>query len=266
MYNTFKPIIILNNIDILPGEVWKPIWDPEYDIKPYYLVSNYGRIYSTSRENGKLRDLILDEHGYYRVQLALITGKGRYFPVHRLVMYAFAYIPGCESLQVNHKDTIKTHNFIDNLEWCTCKENIKHSVEMGTFGALASNSSNIKASNEQVHQVCKMWTEGYPSQIISETTGVSLSNISNIIGGTSRVNISSQYNLSRRSMHHFTNKQIHLACEFFQNNVEKFDKKKDADMAALEYIGEDITNKNMMAISHIRRKETHTDISNYYNF
>ena len=24
-------------------------------------------------------------------------------------------------------------------------------------------------------------------------------------------------------MHHFTNKQIHLACEFFQNNVEKFD-------------------------------------------
>lgn len=265
MYNTYKPIILLDNINTFPDEIWKPVWDSEYDIKPYYLISNYGRVYSTSRGNGQLRIQSLDEHGYYRICLILSNGKSRYFPVHRLVMYAFAYIPGCEKLQVNHKDTIKTHNFIGNLEWCTCKENIRHSIKMGTFGALACNSDNITTSDSQVHQVCQMWIEGYPAQEISNKTGVSLSNISNIVGG-SRYNISSQYNLTRRTVHHFTDKQIHDVCNFFQKHLKKYNKIKDADIDALKIIGENINYRNLAAISHIRRRETHINISNYYNF
>lgn len=265
MYNTYKPFVLLNNIEILPNEIWTYIWDPEYDIKPYYLISNYGRVYSTSREGGSIRKPILDEHGYHRIHLRLSDGKGRYFPVHRLVMYAFAYISGCEKLQVNHKDTIKTNNFIGNLEWCTCKENIQHSVKMGTFGALAGNSNNITTTDDQVRKVCEMWITGYSARDISETTGVTLSNISNIVGGA-RSNISSEYNLTRRTIHHFTDKQIHDICKFFQDNLQKYGKIKDADIDALKYIGEDITNKNIAAVEHIRRRETHTKISNYYNF
>ena len=82
MYNIYKPFVILNDISMYDNELWLPIFDPEYILKPYYYISNYGRIYSTSRGNGSLRKLILDEHGYYRVQLRLYDGTARYFPVH----------------------------------------------------------------------------------------------------------------------------------------------------------------------------------------
>lgn len=108
-------------------EIWKPI--PGYE--NYYQVSNYGNIKSLPRilKNGyatylskeKLLTPKKNSTGYLWVKLCI--GNEKSFSVHRLVMLAFI---GKSDLIVNHKDLDKTNNKLDNLEYCTIKENVYH--------------------------------------------------------------------------------------------------------------------------------------------
>lgn len=114
-------------------EVWKDI--PNHS---GYQASSLGRIRSVDRiiilKNGnerRLKGRVLkqkqQENDYMRVSLGSVAG---WRLVHRLVAYTF--IPNPENkLQVNHKDGIKFHNNIENLEWCTQSENNIHAFNMG---------------------------------------------------------------------------------------------------------------------------------------
>jgi len=80
-----------------------------------FQVSNYGNI-RNSKTNKELASFS-DKDGYCVITLK-IGDKNKQVKVHRLV--------GITKPCINHKDGVKTNNFVDNLEWVTWKENASH--------------------------------------------------------------------------------------------------------------------------------------------
>ena len=93
---------------------------------PNYYVTRDGRIFSTACNKG-MQELhpCISNHGYYR-----ITIKQKNYSVHRIVADSFLEKTS-DDLVVNHKDGNKLNNNVDNLEWCTQKENVEHAWRTG---------------------------------------------------------------------------------------------------------------------------------------
>ena len=92
-----------------------------------YRVEKDGRIYSLRRNKYLIPKLNHD--GYLRIQI-WDKGKCSFVAIHRLV--AQEYIPNPENKPfVNHINGNKQDNRVENLEWCTQKENIHHAFKTG---------------------------------------------------------------------------------------------------------------------------------------
>lgn len=80
-----------------------------------------------SKDSRKLKERIMKPRlkwGYYHIIL-----NSKCYRVHRLVAQAF--IPNTNNLSdVNHINGIKTDNRVENLEWISHKENMKHASEI----------------------------------------------------------------------------------------------------------------------------------------
>ena len=97
-----------------------------------YEVSNFGNVRSLGNERAKKTKLIkpiLQNNGYLSVCLSK-SGQRVIHSIHRLV--ATAFIPNAENKPVvNHINCDKFDNRASNLEWCTQKENVKHTWDLG---------------------------------------------------------------------------------------------------------------------------------------
>lgn len=107
------------------------------DIRGYeglYKISTTGDVYSLHKRGFcGLYKMKTEEDicGYYRVSLCK-DGKHTRKRVSRLV--AEAFIPNPENKEiVNHIDFDRKNNNVENLEWCTQKENVLHSTQEGRY-------------------------------------------------------------------------------------------------------------------------------------
>lgn len=120
-----------------------------------YFISDNGTVYCNlgrgNRDKAKTTELYelkprLTKHGYARVCARNAkTGKRKDLYIHRLV--AEHFIPNPFHLEyVNHKNCIRNDNRVENLEWCTAKENtdqterLKHIIR-DNAGRYTSNFS-----------------------------------------------------------------------------------------------------------------------------
>lgn len=163
-------------------EIWK---DLEYltkngewiDFQGVYQVSNHGSIRSYRAHGGankcgelnqapKLLKAVATKCGYYRVGLVVKDGeKNKPFLVHRAVASTFieipSYLQGETTIDVNHKDEIKTNNAVDNLAWCTRSENnnygtrTKRAIAKGRI-TKSSNEWKTKNSGGSIHNSRKV--------------------------------------------------------------------------------------------------------------
>ena len=123
----------------------KEIWKDVVGYEGLYKVSNKGNIKSVGRfveynkhhkhtkqfrKSKKLTQVIM-KNNYLRVEMSK-NNVHKLILVHRIVEQAF--IPNqLNKKQVNHINGIKTDNRVENLEWATCKENMKHAWDHNLY-------------------------------------------------------------------------------------------------------------------------------------
>lgn len=128
-------------------EVWKEIVDYE----EYYSISNFGRVRSKDRIVSRGKDRTYLKEG--RV-LSLLNNKGyklvflykgynrKQALIHQLV--AIHFIDNINNRnEINHLDCNPNNNRVDNLEWCTHKENMVHASKNNLLPCGENNGNSL---------------------------------------------------------------------------------------------------------------------------
>jgi len=94
----------------------------------YYLISPDLRVYSIKTK--KFMKPIVNGIGYHQIMLYEPGRKPKIILYHRIIAEAFIPNPENKSF-VNHINGIRGDNRIENLEWVTQSENIRHAWRTG---------------------------------------------------------------------------------------------------------------------------------------
>ncbi len=116
-----------------------------------YMVNEKGEFFTKPRQGSfskitKMKTWF-DKNGYERISFRN-NGKRKFFLAHRIIAEAFIPNPKNKS-QINHIDSNPSNNSINNLEWCTPKENIKHSEKYG------KNTKEVKKKRQKKSSLSK---------------------------------------------------------------------------------------------------------------
>jgi predicted DNA binding protein len=149
------------------GEIWKAV-DERYE------VSDCGEI---RNKKGLVLKPAVTKKGYFKIQFWNRKKKCEF--IHKLVANAFIGQKPSYSYQINHKNSVPSDNRVENLEWVTCAENIRHNRMSGRrIGAQKLTEHDVK------HARLAYWQFGMSHQKIADYFGVTRSTISHVIRGS----------------------------------------------------------------------------------
>lgn len=166
-------------------------------------MSEYRKIKSLKflyeiNERGEIRNVkskkpvkgYIEKNGYVRVRFEnKCLGKVVRTTVHRLV--AEAFLPNPNNLpEVNHKDSNRQNNNVENLEWVTHSDNMKHSYNKGiNQQPLRDHSRETRkpvTNGEQTFESISTAGKWLVSQGLSKTTHSAIAGISSVCRGRRR--------------------------------------------------------------------------------
>lgn len=118
-YLPIVPFVLIRNME----EIWKDI----EGFEGLYQVSNLGRVKHLQGYNHKKEFVLtpyLDDKGYFHVSLSK-ENKIKKRLVHRLVALTFLDNHR-QCKEVDHINGVRNDNRVENLRWCTRKENCNY--------------------------------------------------------------------------------------------------------------------------------------------
>lgn len=147
----------IENVIIVPIKPIEAIDYLGFYIIPYYsnyLISKDGVLLKKS--NGSLITASLAATEYYTFRMTHDNGSTDNRLRHRILGLTFKkYWTDPDDLTINHIDGIRGHDALNNLEWLTLEDNIKHAIDNELYGHV----KEIEVRNIHTNQVYI-----YPSQ------------------------------------------------------------------------------------------------------
>lgn len=154
-------------------EIWKTLSD-----FPNYAVSSEGRV--KNKRNDYILKPFPDRYGYLRLSI----GNTDNVYIHKLVAEEFIEKPHSKKpLVVNHKDSNTKNNFVDNLEWVTNSENIKHGYSKGHIDVKKASLAAVEVNRRPVYIVETKQEFGSVKEC-AEYLGVNQSAVNRVLNGT----------------------------------------------------------------------------------
>lgn len=136
-----------------------------------YQIDTDGNVWSIGYGKELILKQALQNNRYFVVTLCK-QKKHKSHTIHRLI--AEAFIPNPENKpQVNHINGDKKDNRIENLEWVTASENIRHAFENGLKISLkGEKTGSAKLKNSDIVEIFNLRKLGWTQQKIADKFGV----------------------------------------------------------------------------------------------